>query len=338
MAQMITLPLLLLMMGFVPFVGAAKAADSAVTHHEAFRIINEFRKEPVPNVDAFATDLAHFTSQVRVCGQGLGFAKSYSELAQWLAVLHSTIRQCQSSSVLLQYPDQQMRIQSQPVGSGTRSIVYSVLGSNQVVKIPNPELKSVQRLLEESKSIIQVQHAIHEIGLHYPKNNDFHFLGLYAIKDYIQGPTLSEWLINQGILTGVSSSQLGNGGTVEILLNWDQVQFNLNANQKKVLDQLQALIQYSVKNKNFPVDMGPNNFIVDDQSDVWVVDAGIASTSNPSEYFSKVTDLKTYFLATLQHHFPLYIQQKNFAYSQLNSDCLSILKHSLGDLNRFYVE
>ncbi len=196
------------------------------------------------------------------------YRSSTSHQLENLPLLLEQMHQHLSSRPLqIFYQGRTITILPQILGQGTRGIVYPVLGENLGVKIPKPDWISMFRLREEGERAIQVENMARENSLDTPQNLHFDRLGLFAVKERVSGPTLTEVFLSMGVVVRVMQPDgdwhfaLGSHETMR------------SPHVASLLWQMARLIQVRRNNRDLLGDLGPNNFLVS-SGRIFYVDIG----------------------------------------------------------------
>jgi len=214
-------------------------------------------------------------------GIELATPKSIEDIFSLLRDTHQLIQSTQAPEVKIQLGDQQMRIHPEPIGEGVKTIVYSVEGKQEVLKIPRPTYRGLMSIIY-AKKISNEGHILMQKNprLLVPEGFAFQSLGLYSIEERFDGPTLSEYFTAQGLFFKDRAT-----GEIRMVSGPKRAQILSLPMFKLISQEIESYLQQRRQYPSLLDDIGPSNFILDSyRNQLAFVDLGPASVSTSTRY------------------------------------------------------
>lgn len=187
-----------------------------------------------------------------------------------------------------------IRIKRPALGQGDRGIVFAIEGSDEVIKIPKPNLISVLALMGESAGyeFWRGRSLRAGSGFSVPERRVLHELGVYSLMARDHGEPLTKAMLRFGLLSFDPS-------TSKAYSHPDRIAAMSGANREKIEHALRSMLALMKTHPEMSLSISPNNLHINYAnaqrtviSSVVLIDVGLSSKA--SAKFDSIKDLSSY--------------------------------------------
>jgi NAD(P)-dependent dehydrogenase (short-subunit alcohol dehydrogenase family) len=196
---------------------------------------------------------------VEIDGHVISPAKDLIDLEQRvLKEIHQRIAASERPIVRIRIQGRNFAVYRRPYAQGMAGAVYEIADSGKVIKISKSMPLSIPSMLQEKGRAAQVEALTLNERFRTPHNYDFDEFGIFGVKEKVSGPTLTEHLIDLGLIRledvdGKTRAVLESGEKLEALLKTPEV--------KALAKEVENLMDIRHRHPELVGDLGPANII-----------------------------------------------------------------------------
>lgn len=233
------------------------------------------------------------TPRITIAGATLLRPRTVRDLVNVAALLGQAL-EGPAAIVDVTIGNETLRIRRPALGQGDRGIVFAIEGTNEVIKIPKPNLISVLTLMNESGGydFWHSKSKTPNSGFSVPQRRILHDLGLYSLMERDHGEPLTKAMLRFGMLSYDPT-------TGQAFAHPERITGMSAANRAMIEKALLSILQTMKAQPEMSLSISPNNLHVNyadaaktQISSVVLIDVGLSSKA--SSKFDSIRDLGSY--------------------------------------------